>query len=125
MNRAFVITAFFLFFTLWQCLPFVGGQNYQQWPFLWKYRENCAYAQDTSEKDRPDIKWFKKELRISPKYQEKEPGILGLSWAHFLVMVFLMVSFTIALVALVVRYRRTKELISMLMNKENSDGEKG
>jgi hypothetical protein len=125
MNRAFVITAFFLFFTLWQCLPFAGGQNYQRWSFLWKYRENCAYAQEGSEKDRPDIQWFKKELRISPKYQEKEPGILGLSWAHFLVMVFLVVSFIIALVALFVRHRRAKELISMLIKEEDSNGEKG
>jgi 4-amino-4-deoxy-L-arabinose transferase-like glycosyltransferase len=72
----------------------------------------------------PDIDWFKKELRISPKYVEKQEGVLGLSWAHFLTMVFLICSFFVALLAVIIRHRRTRELMSMLLEEEKKDGSK-
>lgn len=68
--------------------------------------------------DRPDIEWFKKELRISPKYLERREGILGLSWAHFLAMVFLTVFVAVALVAVAIRHRRTKELLALLLEEK-------
>lgn len=74
--------------------------------------------------DRPDIEWFKKELRISPKYVEKQEGVLGLSWAHFLTMVFLICSFLVALVAVIIRHGRTKELCSVLMEEEKKNESK-
>ena len=74
--------------------------------------------------DQPDIEWFKKELRISPKYVEKHEGVLGLSWAHFLTMVFLIISFIVALLAVIIRYRRTKELLTLIMKEEQKNGSK-
>lgn len=125
MTKLSKITVVFLLVSLWH-LSFVGGQNNQISPSLGRYPQTCAYAQEGAEQeDRPTLEWFRKELRISPKYRERDVGILGLSWAHFLVMVFLAVSFVIALVALIVRYNRTKELVSMLIKEEKTDGEKG
>lgn len=71
-----------------------------------------------AEPDKADIEWFKKELKISPKYTEHREGILGLSVAHFLTMVFMTVFAIVALVALVIRHRRTKELVAMLLEEE-------
>ncbi|MBW2107759.1 MAG: hypothetical protein JRI36_03710 [Deltaproteobacteria bacterium] len=65
-----------------------------------------------------EIEWFKKELRVSPMYVEHQEGILGLSWAHFLTMVFLTVFVLVALVGIAIRYRRTKELLAMLLEEE-------
>jgi hypothetical protein len=125
MNRLSLITAFLLYLFLWQCVSFIEWQNHEKFSFPWEYgATNCAYAQGESEQPPPNIEWFKKELRISPKYQEREIGIMGLSWAHFLVMVFLTVSFVIALIALIVRYTRTKELVAMLTKEEKIDGKK-
>ena len=74
--------------------------------------------------NRPDIEWFKKELRISSKYVEKQEGVLGLSWAHFLTMVFLTCSFLVALVAVIIRHRRTRELLSVLLEEEKKNESK-
>jgi len=71
------------------------------------------------ETERPDIEWFRKELGISSKYTEHESGPVGLSWAHFLTMVFLILSFMAAVIAAFLRYRRTKELLTLIM-KEGS-----
>ncbi len=81
---------------------------------LWGYDAALA-SQNT---DQPDIEWFKRELRISPKYSEKREGVLGLSWAHFLTMVFLIISFLVALSAVFFRYRRTKELLTLMLEEE-------
>lgn len=118
-------TIVLLLLLLWE-LSFVGGQNRQKSPSPWRYLQACVYAQEApGQENGPTLEWFKRELKISPKYQEQDVGIFGLSWAHFLVMVFLIVSFVIGLAALIVRYNRTKELLSMLMRKENADEEKG
>jgi hypothetical protein len=66
----------------------------------------------------PSIDWFKKELGISDKYIEKHEGVLGLSWAHFLTMVFLICSFILGLIFAVVRHRRTKELLTIMSEEE-------
>ena len=71
-----------------------------------------------------DIEWFKKELRISPKYVEKQEGVLGLSLAHFLTMVFLICSFLVALVAVIIRHGRTRELCSVLLEEKKKNESK-
>jgi thiosulfate reductase cytochrome b subunit len=50
---------------------------------------------------------------------------MGLSWAHFLTMVFLALSFIVALVALILRYRRTKELLRLILKEESMNDREG
>ena len=69
----------------------------------------------------PTIEWFKKELRISPKYVEEHQGVFGLSWAHFLTMVFLVIFFVFGLAALLIRYRRTKQLLTLLLEDKKHE----
>jgi len=82
-------------------------------------------ASAAPERDRPDIEWFKKEMGISPKYAEQESGVMGLSWVHFLTMVFLVLSFLVALIALILRYRRTKELLGLILKEGSQNDDKG
>jgi hypothetical protein len=82
-----------------------------------------GYAEPAYGVEPPTIEWFKRELRISPKYVEEQQGVFGLSWAHFMTMVFLALFFMLALVALLVRYRRTKELLRLLI-EEKTHGNK-
>lgn len=70
----------------------------------------------------PDIQWFKDQLKISDKYLEQQEGILGVSWAHFLTMVFLVLFALVALVAFFQRQRRTREILEMI-RKEMSHGD--
>ena len=49
--------------------------------------------------DKIDIQWFKMEMRVGPNYMEKREGILGMSWAHFFTMSFLVRFFFGALIA--------------------------
>lgn len=65
-----------------------------------------------------DIQWFREEMKISPKYMEREEGVLGMSWTHFFTMLFLVLFFIGTIVALVLRHRRTKQLLSMLLKEE-------
>ena len=69
----------------------------------------------------PTIEWFKKELRISPRYAEEPQGILGLSWAHFMTMVFLVLFFVLGLAALLIRYKRTRELLTLLIEGKKDE----
>ena len=83
-------------------------------------------AVDAASNTNPDqtrkVEWFKEELRITPKYVEDHQGVFGLSWAHFLTMVFLVVFFLSGLVSLLVRYRRTQELLrELLQEREKSE----
>jgi len=71
--------------------------------------------------DQSDVEWFKKELGLSPKYVERREGVMGLSWAHFLTMVFLICSLVLALMAVTVRYRRTKELLTTIMEEKEDE----
>lgn len=65
-----------------------------------------------------DIQWFKDEMHISPKYIEGHEGILGMSWLHFLVMVLLIVFFIGALIAMYIRHKRTKQILTSLLQEE-------
>lgn len=87
---------------------------------------SICFGQNLSEKERNkqevDIQWFRDEMKISPNYLERDEGILGMSWTHFLTMVFLVVFFIIAIVGLIVRQKRRKELLNLLLNKEEKNG---
>ena len=85
----------------------------------------CAEAFASQEEDRPDIEWFRREMGISPKYLEHESGVMGLSWAHFIAMVFLVLSLVVALLALYLRYSRTKELLRLILEEEKQSDREG
>jgi hypothetical protein len=57
-------------------------------------------------------------MRISPKYLERDEGIMGMSWTHFFTMLFLILFFIAAMTALVMRHRRTKQLLDTLLKEE-------
>jgi len=84
-----------------------------------------AVAFASQEGEGPDIEWFKRETGISPKYVEHESGVMGISWAHFFAMVFLILSFFLALLALYLRYRRTKELLNLILKEGPQNGREG
>ena len=67
---------------------------------------------------KPDIKWFREEMKISPKYQEKKEGILGMSWIHFLTMTFLVVFLVGGLAAYHLRTVRTRQILERLLKEE-------
>jgi hypothetical protein len=70
----------------------------------------------------PTIEWFKEELRISPKYAEESQGVFGVSWAHFMTMLFLVLFFVLGLATLLIRYKRTRKLLTTLLEeKEDAD----
>jgi hypothetical protein len=73
---------------------------------------------ESGPQESPTVEWFKEELRITPKYTEGHQGVWGLSWAHFLTMVLLAGFSVSGLVFLLVRYRRTQELLTQLLEKE-------
>ena len=66
----------------------------------------------------PDIEWFKQELKIDPKYTEQSEGILGMSWAHFLTMTFLVLFFFGALMAYHRRTTRTTRILEQLLKED-------
>lgn len=66
-----------------------------------------------------DIQWFKDEMRISPKYTEAQEGVLGMSWLHFLLMLFLVIFFFGALVAYYRQTNRTKRILQQLLSEED------
>lgn len=67
---------------------------------------------------KPDIQWFKEEMKISPKYQEKREGVLGMSWNHFLTMAFLVVFFFGAFLVYHLRTVRTRQILERLLKEE-------
>ena len=71
-----------------------------------------------NEVEKPEIQWFKQEMKISPKYQEKKEGVLGMSWIHFLTMIFLTVFFLGSLAAYYMRNVRTRKIIERILNEE-------
>ena len=68
-----------------------------------------------------DIQWFKEEMQIADKYVQKSEGILGLSWAHFLTMVLLVLFALAALGVFIQQQRRTKEIMESI-RKEMENG---
>jgi len=66
-----------------------------------------------------DFKWFKDEMRISSKYIEAQEGILGMSWLHFLLMLFLVIFFFGAMIAYYRQTNRTKRILQQLLSGED------
>lgn len=81
-----------------------------------------AASEEAEEPDPEKVQWFREKMRISPKYLDREEGVLGMSWAHFLTMLFLVLFFIISLVAIVIRHRRTRQLLDILLKEEGKSG---
>jgi hypothetical protein len=73
-----------------------------------------------SEGGEKEIEWIKKTMEIAPKYQERNQGVLGMTWAHFILMVFLVIFFISATVNYYARSKRTKQILNTLLEKERS-----
>lgn len=73
----------------------------------------------------PDLKWFREQMGIAPQYQEQSPGLGGISWPHFLVMAFLAAFFVVALVAVFLRNRRTRQILLELLKEESCEAGQG
>jgi hypothetical protein len=78
-----------------------------------------AAAPDQSIEDEPDIEWFRREMKISPKYEENDSGVLGMSWTHFFTMVFLAIFFVGVLIQMYLKNRRTAKILEEFVRKEN------
>ena len=83
-----------------------------------------AASEEAEEPDPEKIQWFREKMRISPKYLEREEGVLGMSWAHFFTMLFLILFFLAAMTVLVMRQRRTKQLLNTLLKEESHGPER-
>lgn len=88
------------------------------------FSQGRAFVSPLVEKESADIEWFRKETGISSKYTDRESGVMGLAWSHFLAMVFLIFSIMVVVVAVILRYRRTKELLALML-KEGSRNDGG
>lgn len=78
-----------------------------------------AESETTEEPAPEEIQWFREEMKISARYLEKDEGILGMSWTHFFTMLFLILFFIAAMTTLVMRHRRTKQLLDTLLKEES------
>mgnify|MGYP006288512259 CR=1 FL=1 len=81
---------------------------------------NKAWAQDAD--NAADIQWFKETMKISPKYQEQSQGLLGISYTHFFVMVFLILFFIGTFINSYLRSKRTRDALQTLLKEENNHG---
>ena len=114
-----------LLFTMWGASLCVAG-TFGFFVPEYMTADQAIAAEVTSKSDTeqtPHVEWFKEELRITPKYTQGHRDVLGLSWAHFLTMILLVGFLVSGLVFLLVRYRRTQELLTQLLEKEeNGEG---
>ncbi|MFP3983107.1 MAG: hypothetical protein ACLFV2_05390 [Desulfurivibrionaceae bacterium] len=87
-----------------------------------RHNAGQAWAGETfqGEDNNKDIQWFKKTMNIAPKYQEERSGILGMSWTHFIVMVFLIIFVVAAIINYYARSRRSKKIVLNLMQNEKT-----
>ncbi|WP_291320290.1 hypothetical protein, partial [Desulfonatronospira sp.] len=69
----------------------------------------------------PDIQWFRDQLQISDRYVEEDEGVWGMSWAHFLTMVFLALFALGALVVFIQQQRRTKDILENIRKEMEND----
>jgi hypothetical protein len=68
--------------------------------------------------ENPDIQWFREQMQIAPQYIEEQAGILGMTWPHFIIMLFLIVFFIGALVAYYRQTTRTTRILQQLLKEE-------
>ena len=86
------------------------------------YDSGLVLAAETGQdNNKPDMQWFKKTMNIDPKYQEETTGILGMSVAHFILMVFLLLFFAATLINYYTRSRRTKKILLNILQEEKSE----
>ncbi len=84
---------------------------------------NKALAEETEDRD---IQWFRDQLGISEQYIEEPDGIWGMSWAHFLTMVILVVFALGAMVLIIMQQKRTREIMESIKKEmEHGDGNRG
>lgn len=109
-----------LVFTIWGALSCVAGTfGFVAAEIMCTDQAIAAEGiSQSNTEETPTIEWFKEELRITPKYTEGHQDVLGLSWAHFLTMVLLVGFLVSGLVFLLVRYRRTQEILTRLLEEE-------
>ena len=81
-------------------------------------------AEASANPDEEEIQWFRDQLGIADQYRQEHDEILGMSWAHFLTMVFLVLFAVGALYVFVQRQRRTREILEIIQ-KEMKDGNTG
>lgn len=65
-----------------------------------------------------EMQWFRDEMKISAKFQEHKEGLWGMSWAHFITMVFLIVFFIATIIAMYSRNQQTKKILKTLLKEE-------
>ena len=83
-----------------------------------------AKAEAAANPDDEEIQWFRDQLGIADQYRQEHDGIWGMSWAHLLTMVFLVLFAVGALYVFVQRQRRTREILEIIQ-KEMKDGNTG
>jgi hypothetical protein len=105
---------------VWAPMPLEGR------PFSTKPLPSVSVeSEDLKNQGEPDIQWFREKMKIDPKYLEKNQGVLGMSWTHFLTMLFLVLFFVAAILALIMRHRRIKQLLDTLLKEEEKRGADG
>lgn len=100
----------------------IGGSNIATMVTKSAYA-SASVSQEMSQNNL-DIQWFKDQMRISDKYAEQKDGIWGMSWAHFVTMVLLVLFALGALVVFIQQQKRTKEIME-LIRKEMKNGNSG
>ena len=109
-------------FVVWMHMPFMEI-NYSNEAFM-----SACFGQskpgEPKNNQEPDVQWFREKMKISPKYMERKEGVLGMSWTHFFTMLFLILFFLAAMTALVMRQRRTKQLLNTLLKEESHGPER-
>jgi hypothetical protein len=116
VNLGIFLLVVFVVFFVW------GHVSFEEAEYSGEAFTSTCFGQSNSEEPKntegKDIQWFRDEMNISPKYMERQEGILGMSWTHFFTMLFLVFFFIGAIVALVLRHRRAKQLLNQLFKEE-------
>ncbi|MGM0423948.1 MAG: hypothetical protein ACQEQX_03380 [Thermodesulfobacteriota bacterium] len=79
---------------------------------------NEAQALEQQPVQDQDVQWFKDEMKISDKYVDQQQGVLGISWAHFFTMIFLVLFLIAALAGMFIRYKRMQKLLAEISKEE-------
>jgi len=89
------------------------------------FNASLAYSVEQSlNSQEPDIQWFRDQLKISDRYVEEQEGVWGVSWAHFLTMVFLGLFVLGSLAVWIQQQRRTKDILESIRKEmENDDSD--
>jgi len=91
----------------------------ERFTFKWPISlSSKVWAHDAN--DQTDLQWFKETMKISPKYQEQDHGLLGMSYTHFFVMVFLILFFIGTFINSYLRNKRTKDVLQTLLKEESN-----